>query len=55
MKTGKPVIKRVAKDHIPSHCRPEKISGNLVEKIALYGEAQISQRKVLTVNAAPQA
>jgi hypothetical protein len=43
-------IQRVAKDYIPGHCRSEKITGNLVEKIALHREAQISQRKVLTVN-----
>src|SRR3984957_18206684 len=43
-------IKRVAKNYIPGNRRSEKIIGNLVKKIALHREAQISQRKVLTVN-----
>jgi hypothetical protein len=43
-------IKRVAKDYIPGYRRSKKITGNLIKKIALHREAQISQRKVLTVN-----
>src|SRR5260221_642209 len=43
-------IKRVAKDYIPGYRRSAKIIGNLVKKIALHREAQISQRKILTVN-----
>src|SRR5258708_36607758 len=50
MKTREVDIKRVAKDYVPSHRRSEKIIRNLVKKIALHREAQISQWKVLTVN-----
>ena len=50
MKTGESDIKRVAKDYIPGYRRSKKIAGNLIKKIALHCEAQISQRKVLTVD-----
>ncbi len=52
MKTREVDIKGVAKDYVPSHRRSEKIIRNLVKKIALYREAQISQWKVLSVNTA---